>query len=58
MVWFGVQFLAQGVLAMADERSRETDAVPPPIGTLFILTVYLALLAGMWGAMLWGLIGR
>jgi hypothetical protein len=24
---------------------------PPPTGTLFLMTLYLAALAGMWGAM-------
>jgi hypothetical protein len=43
---------------MAGQQHADTDAVPPPIGTLFIMTVYLAVTAGMWGAMLWGLIGR
>ena len=32
--------------------------IPPPVGTLFVLTLYLAVIAGMWGAMLFGLIGR
>jgi hypothetical protein len=43
---------------MAEQQPREPETVPPPIGTLFVLTMYLAVTAGMWGAMLWGLIGR
>ncbi|MGO9267338.1 MAG: hypothetical protein ACLQBA_21080 [Candidatus Binataceae bacterium] len=43
---------------MSDQPPADPDFVPPPIGTLFILTIYLAVMAGMWGAMLWGLIGR
>jgi hypothetical protein len=34
------------------------EHVPPPIGTLFILVAYLAILAGMWGVMYLGLIER
>jgi hypothetical protein len=29
-----------------------------PIGTLFVLMVYLMVLAGMWGTMYWLLVGR
>jgi hypothetical protein len=43
---------------MVEQKHADTAAVPPPIGTLFIMTIYLAVIAGMWGAMLWGLIGR
>jgi hypothetical protein len=43
---------------MAEQQGTSPDSVPPPVGTLFVLTLYLALIAGMWGAMLWGLIGR
>jgi hypothetical protein len=43
---------------MAERQRSDPDSVPPPVGTLFILTLYLAVIAGMWGAMLWGLIGR
>ena len=42
----------------SDQPPDDPNLVPPPIGTLFILTIYLAVMAGMWGAMLWGLIGR
>ncbi len=27
------------------------DQVPPPVGTLFVLIAYLAILGGMWGYM-------
>ncbi len=43
---------------MAEQERREPEAVPPPVGTLFIMTVYLAVIAGMWGVMLWALVGR
>lgn len=41
---------------MGDETRRqldisEMDSIPPPTGTLFVLLVYLAMLAGMWGTM-------
>ena len=31
---------------------------PPPTGTLFLMTLYLAALAGMWGAMYLIMLGR
>lgn len=34
------------------------ERIPPPIGTLFILVAYLAILAGMWGVMYLGLLAR
>lgn len=34
------------------------ERIPPPIGTLFILVAYLAILAGMWGVMYLGLLER
>lgn len=35
---------------MNQEHETEED-LPPPTGTLFLMTLYLAALAGMWGAM-------
>lgn len=43
---------------MAEQRDTEPETVPPPIGTLFVLTIYLAIIAGTWGVMLWGLLRR
>lgn len=43
---------------MAEEQLKEDETIPPPIGTLFVLTIYLAIIAGTWGVMLWGLVGR
>jgi len=34
------------------------DEPPPPTGTLFLMTLYLAALAGMWGAMYLIMLGR
>jgi hypothetical protein len=34
------------------------EHIPPPVGTLFILIAYLAVLAGMWGVMYLGLLER
>lgn len=39
----------------ADARRPEEKA---PIGTLFVLTIYLMVLAGMWGTMYWLLVSR
>ncbi len=43
--------------AQAEGESGE-EQVPPPVGTLFVLIAYLAILAGMWGFMYMGLITR
>lgn len=32
-------------------RDIEESELPPPTGTIVVLTVYLVALAGMWGAM-------
>ena len=32
--------------------------IPPPVGTTFLLILYIFLLSGMWGFMYLGLIGR
>lgn len=37
---------------------EELDEVPEPVGTLFLLTIYVIVLAGMWGTMYWILITR
>jgi hypothetical protein len=33
-----------------DAKGGEAE-LPPPTGTIFILTIYVAVIAGMWGAM-------
>jgi hypothetical protein len=46
---------------MVDRTSgpeRNDELLPRPIGTLFVMTVYLAILAGMWAVMLSVLIHR
>ncbi len=35
-----------------------SDHIPPPVGTLFVMTVYLAILIGMWGVMYLELLRR
>jgi hypothetical protein len=51
-----------GQQAPGNPAPRETEGgeerIPPPIGTLFILVAYLAILAGMWGVMYLGLLER
>lgn len=44
-----------------DERERSGD--PPeseqgPVGTIFVLIIFLMVLAGMWGAVYFTLLGR
>lgn len=34
------------------------EEVPPPTGTLFVLTLYIIVLAGMWGAVYWIMLQR
>lgn len=36
---------------LPDEAKREEGDLPPPTGTIFILAIYVAVIAGMWGAM-------
>ena len=40
-----------------DAESRETE-LPPPTGTIFLLTLYVAVIAGIWGAMYLVMISR
>lgn len=49
-----------GVKPTAHESAQAEgeEQVPPPVGTLFVLIAYLAILAGMWGFMYLGLLTR
>ena len=38
--------------------AEETEEIPEPVGTLFLLMIYVIVLAGMWGTMYWILITR
>jgi hypothetical protein len=53
---------ADGQKSRGNSDVRTSDGgeerIPPPIGTLFILVAYLAILAGMWGVMYLGLLER
>jgi hypothetical protein len=53
---------ADGKEAPGNPAPREGEGgeerIPPPMGTLFILIAYLAILAGMWGVMYLGLLER
>ena len=40
--------LAGGKAAPHEGESGE-ERIPPPLGTLFVMVAYLAVLAGMWG---------
>ncbi len=44
--------------AEAPGGAPEITELPRPTGTLFVMTLYLAALAGMWAVMLWMLINR
>ncbi len=44
--------------AEAPGGAPEITELPLPTGTLFVMTLYLAALAGMWAVMLWMLINR
>ncbi len=47
---------------MESEHSSNTtesdDELPPPVGTLFVLMIYIMALAGMWGAIYIDFLGR
>jgi hypothetical protein len=34
------------------------DELPPPVGTLFLMMLYIMLLAGMWAAIYFEFLGR
>lgn len=36
----------------------EEEELPPPRGTLFVLTLYVMILAGMWSAVYWIMLQR
>jgi len=36
----------------------EHPEVPAPVGTLFVLTLYIVVLAGMWGSVYWIMLQR
>lgn len=36
----------------------DDDDLPPPTGTMFLLGIFMAVLAGMWGAMYLMLLSR
>ncbi len=38
--------------------SPQDDELPPPVGTLFVLMLYIMVLAGMWGAIYLDFLGR
>jgi hypothetical protein len=40
------------------ESGGFTEDPPAPVGTLFVMTIYLAILSGMWGVMYWRLLGQ
>jgi hypothetical protein len=45
---------------MSDQSSapEREDDVPPPTGTLFVMTAYMIVLALMWAGMYYGLLTR
>ena len=43
---------------MAEAHQGGDGEIPPPVGTTFLLVLYIALLGAMWGFMYLGLIGR
>ena len=38
------------------ELTPDDEELPPPTGTIFVMFVYIALLAAMWGAAYWTLV--
>jgi len=50
--------MAESGASATREAPPPPQPVPPPRGTTFLLSVYFALLALMWAAMLGGLISR
>jgi hypothetical protein len=46
--------LPLGPMSEHDEPAETTatrpDEIPPPVGTVFFVTIYLMVMAGLWGA--------
>lgn len=40
------------------DTARSEKELPPPTGTLFLMMLYIMLLAGMWGAIYFDFLGR
>lgn len=40
------------------QNSSSEEELPPPVGTLFVLMLYIMVLAGMWGAIYLDFLGR
>ncbi len=43
---------------MSEAETGTQEEVPAPVGTLFIMMLYIMVLAGMWGAIYWILLSR
>jgi len=42
----------------AAPKAGETEELPPPTGTLFLLMIYIMIMAGMWLSIYFEFIGR
>ena len=38
-------------------REHDDEQIPPPVGTLFVMMLYIMLLAGMWAAIYFQFLG-
>jgi hypothetical protein len=43
---------------LPDESGPDDDEIPLPIGTLFLMMIFLMVMAGMWLAMYFEFLGR
>ncbi|QSR88987.1 hypothetical protein [Methylacidiphilum caldifontis] len=50
--------MSEAQLGPQKEKQRVEKKLPPPVGTLFVLILYLAVLAGMWLFMYFEMVQR
>jgi hypothetical protein len=50
--------MSQSLATEVRSPSSPEEELPPPRGTLFVLTLYVIILAGMWSAVYWIMLQR
>lgn len=50
--------MSQTLASEVRPTSTPEEEMPPPRGTLFVLTLYVIILAGMWSAVYWIMLQR
>ncbi|QDQ42300.1 hypothetical protein [Methylacidiphilum kamchatkense] len=50
--------MSEAQLKPKQQQVAPEKKIPPPVGTLFVLILYLAILVGMWLFMFFEMVGR